>query len=66
MSTGELVNWSVIVSAVSSARSVNVAMPPDDRHRRRSQQGTGAQASDAAVTCVALSPVSKLPYWSST
>ena len=27
--TGELVNWSVMVSAVSSARSVNVAMPPE-------------------------------------
>ena len=26
--TGELVNWIVIVSALSSARSVNVAMPP--------------------------------------
>ena len=64
--TGTLVNWSEIVSAVSSARLVNVATPPETVSNGGSQQWSGAAVQSAAVTCVVLSPVSRLPYWSST
>ena len=36
------------------------------RNRRRSLQGPEPIGNDAALTCVVLSPVSRLPYWSST
>ena len=64
--TGELVKWSVMVSALLSARLVNVAMPPEAVTVVVPCSGPEPSGSDAAVTWVLLSPVSRLPYWSST
>ena len=50
--TGELVKWSVIVSAVSSARSVNVAMPPETVTVVVPCSGPEPIGSEAAVTWV--------------
>ena len=60
-----LVNWSEIVSAVLSARFVNVATPPETVAVASPGAGRSPLAS-AAVTTVLLSPVSRLPYWSSS
>ena len=64
--TGELVNWSVIVSALLSERSVNVATPPEAVTVVVPCSGPEPIGKAAAVTCVVLSPVSRLPYGSST
>ena len=54
VSTGELVNWSVMVSAVSSARLVNVAMPPETVTVVVPCSGPEPSGSEAAVTWVAV------------
>ena len=64
--TGELVKWSVMVSALLSARLVNVAMPPEAVTVVVPWSGPEPIGSDAAVTWVLLSPVTRLPNWSST
>ena len=58
-------NRSVMVSAVASARFVNVATPPETVTVVVPSSGPEPVFSEA-VTCVVLSPVSRLPYWSST
>ena len=60
-----LVNFSEIVSAVLSARFVNVATPPDTVAVNVPWSGPVPLAS-AAVTTVLLSPVSRLLNWSSS
>ena len=55
-----LENLSVIVSAVLSARLVNVAMPPTTVAVSVPWSGPAPLASDT-VTTVLLSPVSRLP-----
>ena len=60
--TGTLVNWSVMVSALLSARSVKVAMPPETVSVVVPWSGPEPAGSEAAVTWVLLSPVSRLPY----
>ena len=62
---GMLVNSSEIVSALLSARLVNVAMPPETVTVTVPWSGPLPVQSEA-VTCVVLSVVSRLPYWSST
>ena len=62
---GELVKWSEMVSALLSARLVNVAMPPEAVTVVVPWSGPEPIGKVAAVTCVVLSPVSRLPYWSS-
>ena len=59
------VNWSEMVSALLSARFVKVATPPDTVTVAVPWSGPVPLAS-AAVTTVLLSPVSRLPYWSSS
>ena len=58
------VNWSVMVSALLSARPVKVATPPDTV--AVVPWSGPAPLESAAVTTVLLSPVSRLPYWSSS
>src|SRR5205085_1347270 len=59
-----LVNWSESDSAVLSARLVNVATPPATLAVVVPWSGPVPLFS-AALTTVLLSPVSRLPYWSS-
>ena len=47
-------------------RSVNVAMPPEAVTVVVPCSGPEPIGKEAAVTWVLLSPVSRLPYWSST
>ena len=54
-----------MVSAVSSERLVNVATPPVTVRTVVPSNGP-EPLFKATVTCVVLSPVSRLPYWSST
>ena len=58
-------NLSVIVSAVLSARFVNVATPPETVTVGVPWSGP-VPLRERAVTTVLLSPVSRLPYWSSS
>jgi len=61
------VNRSRIVSALSSARLVKVAMPPETVTVVVPKSGpVPTPARSEAVTWVVLSPVKRLPYWSST
>ena len=55
-----------MVSAVLSCRSVKVAMPPETVTVVVPSSGPEPSGSDVTVTVVVLSPVSRLPYWSST
>ena len=57
-------NASVIVSAFWSARAVNVAMPPETV--AVAPWSGPAPLWSVAVMTVLLSPVSMLPYWSSS
>ena len=60
-----LLKPSVIVSAVLSARLLNRATPPERVTVVVPWSGPAPLAS-IAVTCVLLSPVSRLPNWSSS
>ncbi len=60
-----LVNSSVMDSALLSVRFVKVATPPDTVAVVVPWSGPVPLFS-AAVTTVALSPVSRLPYWSTS
>ena len=64
ISVGTLLNSSEMVSAVLSDKSVNVAMPPETVTVTVPSRGPLPLLSEA-VTCVVLSPVSRLPNWSS-
>src|SRR3954471_9387717 len=59
------VNWRVIVPATSSYRSVNVARPPT-RDTVVVPFSGPAPPARMAVTTVVLSPLTRLPYWSSS
>ena len=60
-----LENLSVMVSAVSSARLVKVAIPPETVAVSVPVSGPEPLARET-VTTVLLSPVSRLPFWSSS
>ena len=66
VNAGSLVKWSVMVSALLSARLVKVAMPPETVTVVVPCSGPEPAGIEVAVTTVVLSPVSRLPYWSST